>query len=254
MERWVNKVALVTGGNSGCGLKILEELAKSGMIAVGFDLGDENIQKLKKEFESYEIHSIIGDVTCDNSVQTAFEFINENFGPCSVLINSAGIANNSGIFDSKTSVSDLQKCIDVNFTGTIRCAHHAYKNMEKSDIEGCIININSVGGHRVIDMGDCKLGVYFATKHAITASTELMRLELNNLKNRKVRVTSISPGLVDTNLFETSNLSENVLAQLTKKMEKLKVNDISDVVIYALSLPQRVNISELVIRATGCQF
>lgn len=171
-----------------------------------------------------------------------------------MLINCAGIANSFGILDYEKSMDDLQKCMDVNFSGTIRCARYAFKSMEKRNVFGCIINVNSVAGHRIIDMGDCNLGLYSVSKHALVAATETLRFELNNLKNKKVRVTSISPGLIDTSLFKSSQLPETVLNRIDTKIEKLTTQDIVDVCIYVLSMPYRINVSELIIRATGSSF
>lgn len=250
MDKWKDKVALITGANSGCGLKILENFAKHGLKVVGLDVKDDEMIKLKNS----HIHCLLCDITNDVSVKCAFLWIEENLGGVDVLINCAGIANSFGILDYEKSMDDLQKCMDVNFSGTIRYARYAFKSMEKRNVFGCIINVNSVAGHRIIDMGDCKLGLYSVSKHALVAATETLRFELNNLKNKKVRVTSISPGLIDTSLFKSSQLPETFLNRIDTKIEKLTTQDIVDVCIYVLSMPYRINVSELIIRATGSSF
>lgn len=251
MNKWNNKIAVVTGGNSGCGLKILEELSSHGMIVIGLDVKDDEMIKLKNS----NMSCLICDVTCDESVEFAFLWIKEIFGSINVLINCAGIANSFAILNNEKPMKELQKCIDVNFTAAIRCSRHAFKlMMEKEDNYGIIININSVVGHQIFDMGDCHLGLYSSSKHALKAATEVMRLELNKLKNKKIRVTSISPGLIETPLFRSSNLSNEILSQIDSKIEKLTTQDIVDVIIYVLSLQYRINVSELIIRATGSSF
>lgn len=144
--------------------------------------------------------------------------------------------------------------MEVNLCGAIRCARYAFKSMTENNVQGCIINVNSVAGHRVIDMGKCMLGLYATSKHALVAATESMRLELNSMKNKNIRVTSISPGVIDTPLFKTSNLPESFLKLIDTTTEKLEPQDIADTVIYILSLPHRINVSELIIRATGSTF
>lgn len=252
MEKWRDKVAVVTGGNSGCGLKIVENLAKNGLIVVSLDLKDDEIDKLKSENE--KIHTIKCDITLDDSVNLAFEWIEKHLNGVDILINNAGISNNFGIFDHDKPMLELKKCVEVNFIATIHCSRLAYKSMMKRDSHGCIININSVAGHRVMDMGKCKLGLYTSSKYAITSATELMRIELNSENNKKIRVSSISPGLIDTPLFKSSNLPTTILEHMEEKMEKLKTEDISDMIIFVLSMPYRINISELIIRATGSTF
>jgi NADP+-dependent farnesol dehydrogenase len=250
MDKWNDKIAVVTGSNSGCGLKIVEELAKNGMQVVGLDVMDDQILKLANT----KIHPIICDITDDDSVRSAFEWIDKNLsGGVDVLVNCAGITNSSGIFSS-ISMAQLEKCMSVNCCGAIRCARHAFKSMQERNVHGIIININSVAGHRVIDMGNCQLGFYSPSKHALTAAIETMRCELNNMGNRNIRVTSISPGVIDTSLFKTSKLPEQILQQIESNMKKLKAQDIADAVVYVLSLPYRINISELMIRATGSSF
>lgn len=103
-------------------------------------------------------------------------------------------------------------------------------------------------------MRDCKLGFYSVSKHALLAASDSMRLELNNLKNTKIRITTISPGLIDTPLFKTSNLSEEILERIDTKMEKLTTQDIAETIIYILSIPYRINVSDIIIRATGSSF
>lgn len=252
MNKWRDKVAVITGANSGCGLKILRNLAEHGLKVVGLDVNDEEMTK----FKNSQIHCMLCDITSDDSVEFSFLWIEENLGGVDVLINCAGMTNNFGIldYDSEKSMENLQKCMDVNCSGHIRCSRYAFKSMKQRNVYGCIINVNSVAGHRVIDMGDCKLGLYATSKHALAAATETMRLELNNLMNKRVRVTSISPGLIDTSLFRSSHLAAPILNKIDTKMEKLTTQDIADVIIYVLSMPYRINVSELIIRATGSSF
>lgn len=250
MDKWRDKVVLITGANSGCGLKILQNLGEHGLKVVGLDLKDDEMIK----FKNSQIYCLTCDITNDVSVEGSFLWIEENLGGVDVLINCAGIANSFGILDHENPMENLQKCMDVNCSGAIRCARYAFKSMEKRNVHGCIINVNSVAGHQVIDMGDCKLGLYSVSKHALVAATETMRLELNNLRNKKIRVTSLSPGLIDTSLFKSSQLPESILNRIDTKMEKLTTQDIADVIIYILSMPYRINVSELIIRATGSSF
>lgn len=95
-------------------------------------------------------------------------------------------------------------------------------------------------------------GVYPATKFAITATSEAMRQELLIKKNKKVRVTSVSPGLVDTNIYKSINIPQHVLEMM--KAEMLKPEDIADTICYLLSLPYSVNVNEITVRAAGANY
>ena len=250
MDKWKNKVAVITGANSGCGLKILQKLSDYDLSVVCLDLNDDVVKKINNK----NVHSIICDITDSNSLSSAFMWIEENLNGVDILINNAGITNNFGILDEQINMDELEKCMNVNFLAGISCTRLAYKSMMKEDRQGCIININSVSGHRVIELGSVRLGLYIPSKFAVTAATEIMRLELNGMNNKNIRVTSVSPGLIDTPLFKSSKLPQHVVDHIDEKMEKLTTEDIADVIVYVLSVPYRINISEIILRATGSTF
>lgn len=250
MDKWKDKVAVITGANSGCGFNILQKLLEYNLCVVCLDLKDDTVKKINNK----NVHSIICDITDSKSLNSAFTWIEENLNGVDILINNAGMTNSFGILDERISIEDLKKCMDVNFLAGISCARLAYKSMMKVDKHGCIININSVSGHRVIELGSVRLGLYIPSKFAVTAATEIMRLELNGMNNKNIRVTSISPGLIDTSLFRTSKLPQHIVDHIEDKMEKLKTEDIADVIVYVLSVPYHINISEIILRATGSSF
>ncbi|KAJ3651589.1 hypothetical protein Zmor_017619 [Zophobas morio] len=120
--------------------------------------------------------------------------------------------------------------------------------MRKHDIKGHIIHINSIGGHKVSPVP--KVNVYPATKFAITALTETLRQELNALGS-KIRVTSVSPGLV---VSEMTVLNKDISEERKKLFEVrpiLQAEDIADGVVYVLSTPEHVQVHELTIKPVG---
>lgn len=160
-----------------------------------------------------------------------------------------------GIFEHNKSMKEMQNTIDLNFTASIRCARLAFKSMQKCDSHGYIININSVYGHEVAPFAadeTIQIGVYPGTKYAITASSEVMRMELNIMKNYKVRVSSVSPGVVQTGLFKAASMSDKTEGILYRR-PVLKPENIADAIAYLLSTPYEVTINELTIRATGAE-
>lgn len=91
---------------------------------------------------------------------------------------------------SDDSVEPLQEVINTNLSGVLHCTKAAYKHMKKYDSIGHIININSIYGHGVPKFVDFPaVNIYPGTKHAMTATTEVIRQELNYLKNNKVKIT-----------------------------------------------------------------
>lgn len=146
--------------------------------------------------------------------------------------------------------ADLLQTITTNYCGLINCTKAAYRHLKKADAYGHIININSISGHKVVQIGEKqKLNVYPGTKYAITATTEVLRQELNSLQNRKVRVTSISPGLVHTNIFASAGY-ENT-EQMFQALPSLRPADVSQTVLFALSVPEHVLVTELTVKPVG---
>lgn len=250
MEKSSKSVAIVTGANFGNGFATMRKLAESGITVVGLDIFTENIEKLLKEKKNLKIHAIKCDVTKDESVESAFQWVEKNLGGVDILVNNAGILRNVGVLDHQKAMSELALVIDINFTAVVRCSRLAFKSIEARDSYGYIININSIHGHSIAQFdNNVQLGVYPGTKYAITATTEVIRRELVNRKNKKIRVTSLSPGLVKTNILKAAGLSQEIEDSFLEH-PFIYPEDIADNIAYLLSTPSHVNIAEITIRPT----
>lgn len=116
----------------------------------------------------------------------------------------------------------------------------------------------SVVGHSVPNTGNPQFNVYPASKHAVTALTESLRQELNFLKT-KIKVTSVSPGVVETEIIQASAIGSGIALKEdhfkdVKDYPKLKAEDIANAVIYVLSTPAHVQVHELIIKPVGESF
>lgn len=134
---------------------------------------------------------------------------------------------------------NLRKLFEVNVIATCVCVKEAVKIMRENGESGHIIIMNSVLGHRIPDIPPNlrpPFGMYPATKHALTALCQTLRMEMNFLK-LPIKITSISPGMVDSELL--TNFNQNLVAVLPK----LKVEDVAEAVKYALSTPDRVRVN-----------
>lgn len=253
MEKWSKSIAIVTGANSGNGFGILRKFAAAGITVVGFDVNIDLIERFKTENIKLKVYSRVCDVTDNDQTEKAFKWVDDEFGGVDILVNNAGTLRNVGLLEHQKPMSELAFNVDLNFTAVVRCARLAFKSMEARDVYGYIMNINSVYGHGFPQLASgAQLGVYPSTKFAITAATEIMRLELLALKNRKVRITSISPGVVKTGIFKA--------AEFTKEMEEeilsapfLLPDDIGDTLAYLLLVPYHISIQEITVRATGSE-
>ncbi|CAG2061588.1 unnamed protein product [Timema podura] len=140
--------------------------------------------------------------------------------------------------------------MDVNVIGLSICTREAVKLMrEKGVDDGHIININSVAGHYIPNA--LNIHIYSASKHAVTVLTEGLRRELVAL-NSHIRVTSVSPGIVDTHIYESDPVNGKARKEyIFKNNPFLKPKDIADAVLYALGTPPNVQVHEITIRPVG---
>ena len=240
-----NKVALVTGASSGIGYATAVALSKAGAyVAIGARRL-ERLKDLEKEISESRgaeilVHAL--DVTnranCNSFVDAAVK----KWGTVDILVNNAGLMPLS--FFKNNKYHEWERMIDVNLKGVIYCTSAVIPHMLKKD-SGHIINMSSVAG-RVVFAGGT---VYCATKHAITAFSEGLRIEFS--PRSKIRVTCIEPGAVSTELLETiTDESMTRFIEGSKKMESLQARDIADSILYALQAPSHVNVNEILIRPT----
>lgn len=147
---------------------------------------------------------------------------------------------------------ELKKIVDVNLMGLVYCTRAAFRTMKAREF-GSIININSITGHFVPFPTEdvASYNTYAASKYGVTATNEVLRQELacSEFKN-KIRVTSLSPGEVKTDMIEASGFQGSADAYF-KSVPVLLPEDIADGIVYILSTPFRVNVTELTIRPTG---
>ncbi|XP_055612045.1 farnesol dehydrogenase-like [Uranotaenia lowii] len=240
MDRWIGKVAVVTGASSGIGAAIAKDLASAGMIVIGLARRVERVEALKKDLPkkaSGNLHAMKCDVSDEQNILKTFKTINEKFGGIDVLLNNAGILRQTDLLEAGNSQM-LKEVLDTNVMGLVICSREAFQSMKQRSVDGHIIHINSITGHHVVNFP--KLSMYPASKFAVTAITETMRNELRTAET-KIKVTSISPGAVKTEIIEGLPLD----------FQMLEPEDISAGVLYVLGTPPRVQVHELMIKPVG---
>lgn len=237
-----NKIAVITGATGGIGGAIAKKLSKEGcrLILTGRDM--EALKKLKQELNGESIIVEI-DVADSNSVEKAFENIFSHFDHLDILVNSAGVMPLSYL--KNRHLEEWLQTIEVNVKGTLRMIDGALPSMKKHK-SGHIVNIASVDGKELYKGG----AIYGASKAAIIALSRAMRMELS--PEFGIKVTSIEPGTVDTDLREDITDEELLKDKDYNKQEpKLKPEDIARAVLYALKEPEGVNVNELLIKPAG---
>ncbi|XP_077284826.1 farnesol dehydrogenase-like [Arctopsyche grandis] len=246
MNRWKGKVAVVSGASAGVGAEITRALGEQGVTVIGLSRKHVKLQVFIKENHT-KIHSFNCDVANEESIIETFKLIEEQFGGVDIMINNAGISKFSGLVDGESE--SWKEMLDINVMAMNICNREALKSMRRRGDDGYIININSIAGHRISPTPN--LGMYTATKYAVTALTQCLRNDLRNLGS-DIRVASISPGLVatDASMNPVPNLNKNIQCDFKAPPSGyLAVTDVSQAIISILSLPQNVEIVEMVIKS-----
>lgn len=146
--------------------------------------------------EKGKFHPFQTDVTKEDEILRAFEWVKQNFGAFHILINNVGVFKHFPLSDFKSE--DARALFDVNVLSLAIANREALKTFKEKDIIGHIININSILGHIIYDVPN--IGMHAASKHAVTALTEALYLEINRLKlgikvtvsqNDKIIITTV---------------------------------------------------------------
>jgi len=225
-----DKKVLITGASSGIGRAIAEALFKEGAEVIGLCRSVENLPP--------GVTPLSCDLSEPDQIATAFSSLDH----LDILINDAGLA-----YLSPISTGDPEKWksmwqINVHALGL--CSQQALKLFPPSG--GHILNISSLSGHRVPPTG----GFYAATKFAVRAMTEALRSELK-LVNSATRISSISPGFVDTPLLDHYFAGrEDQLAQTRAEVNMLTPQNIAATALHILSAPPGVEINDVLLRSS----
>lgn len=240
----IRPVAVVTGASSGIGAATARRLAQEGFHVVAAARRTERLASLVTEITEAggEATGVTCDVTSEESVAALGDAVAATAGPLQVLVNNAGGA--LGMEPIETArVADWQWMYEVNVLGTLRVTQRLLPALIASG-QGTVVVISSTAGLIVYEGG----GGYTAAKHAETALTETLRLELCG---RPVRVVEIDPGLVKTDEFSLVRFRGDASAAeavYEGVAEPLVAEDVADCVAWCVTRPHHVNVDRLVVR------
>ncbi|HDA2771964.1 TPA: SDR family oxidoreductase [Staphylococcus aureus] len=224
-----DKIAVVTGAGSGIGEAIATLLHEEGAKVVLAGRNKDKLQNVANQLAQDSVKVVPTDVTKKEEVDELIKMAQQTFGGLDIVINSAGQMLSSKITDYQ--VDEWNSMIDVNIKGTLYTAKAALPTMLEQS-SGHLINIASISGFEVTKSST----IYSATKAAVHTITQGLEKEL---AKTGVKVTSISPGMVDTAITATYNPTDR---------KKLEPQDIAEAVLYALTQPKHVNVNEITVR------
>jgi len=242
----MRKIALVTGATAGIGMAVAEILAKNGHNLIITGRRKELLDNLKNELGvkyKSDVLALNFDIRDRKQTEDAIDNLPKAWKNIDVLINNAGLA--AGLAPiQEGSVDDWEQMIDTNIKGLLYITRKVAPLMVKRG-SGHIVNISSVSAKETYEGGN----VYGATKHAVDALNKGMRLDL---VKHNVRVTSIAPGMVDTEFSLVRFKGDKTRAdKVYEGLTPLSADDVAEAVWFALSRPAHVNINDMLIMPTA---
>lgn len=239
-----DKVVVITGASSGLGEAAAKHLSGLGATVVLGARRADRIDKLAKEIHDNggNALAIVVDITQRDQVKRLVDAAVEAFGRVDVILNNAGVMPLSPI--DRLNVDEWDMMIDVNIKGVLNGIAAVLPYMKEQKF-GQIINTSSVAGHKVFNGS----AVYSATKFAVRALTEGLRMEV---KPYNIRTTIVCPGAVKTELLE--HITEADVQQANKDyvgVVGISPDSFARVVAFAISQPEDVDINEIIFRPTG---
>lgn len=234
------RTALITGATSGIGRATASLLAQNGVRLIICGRRQERLDQLSQQWSAQtQVHTLNFDVRDKQAVHKAIASVPPQFLPIDILINNAGNAHGLDPIQQGSS-DDWDAMMDINVKGLLYVTQAVLPQMIEQQ-NGHIINIGSTAGKEVYPKGN----VYCASKHAVDAINQGMRLDLNGMG---IRVGAINPGLVETEFSEVRFKGDTDRAQTVyQNYTPLQPEDIADIIWFALTRPRHVNIADLTV-------
>lgn len=237
-------VVLITGCSSGIGYETAKIFAENQFKVIMASRNLKPLIRLKKKFEKKNPFLLLLELDVRNKekVFKAIETLPADFKNIDILVNNAGIGLGLDKFQDGNP-EEWEIMVDTNIKGLLFVTRAVLPNMIKRN-KGHIINIGSVAGREVYPGGN----IYCATKFAVRGLTKALKVDL---LGTKIRVTTIDPGMVETNFSNVRFRGDKERAKkVYEGMIPLKGKDIADAVYYCATRPPHCNILELVIMPT----
>jgi NADP-dependent 3-hydroxy acid dehydrogenase YdfG len=236
------KTALITGASSGIGMATAKIFARNGINLILCGRRQERLDTLKNELNSLcNIHILNFDVRNKKDVFLKIKSLPKVFSTIDILINNAGNAHGLDNIQ-EGNLEDWDAMIDINVKGLLYVSKAVLPTMLLSQ-SGHIINIGSTAGKEVYPKGN----VYCASKYAVDAINQGMRIDLNG---KGIKVGAINPGMVATEFSEVRFKGDTQKAtKIYQGFTPLQAKDIAEIIWFTVTRPAHVNIADLTVMA-----
>ncbi|TAJ15021.1 SDR family oxidoreductase [Marinilabiliaceae bacterium JC017] len=242
----MKKIAMVTGATSGIGKATANKLAALEYHLIITGRRKERLQELQSQLEdkyNCKVIALVFDIRDNKQTEKALGMLEDKWKNIDILVNNAGLAAGADPIQEGLW-SDWEQMIDTNVKGLLFLSKQVIPHMIKQQ-KGHIINISSIAGKEVYAGGN----VYCASKHAVDAITKGMRIDL--LKHN-IKVTSISPGMVETEFSLVRYHGDKEKAdKVYKGLTPLFAEDIADTIEFVVTRPPHVNINDILVMPTA---
>lgn len=240
----MSKTAFITGATSGIGRATAAYFANNGINLILCGRREQRLKELKEDLNKrVKVHTLCFDVRDRDLVNKAVQSLPKDFMKIDILVNNAGNAHGLDPIE-EGSLDDWDAMMDINVKGLLYVSKAILPQMIERN-EGHIINIGSTAGKEVYPKGN----VYCASKHAVDAINQGMRIDLNKYG---IRVGAVNPGLVETEFSNVRFKGDDDRADnVYKGFQPLTPEDIADIIHFVVTRPYHVNIADLVVMPTA---
>ena len=237
-----NKIALITGATSGIGKATAKIFAKNGIDLILCGRRQDRLDELEKELNQFsKVQTLNFDVRDKEDVFSKINSLPVAFSEIDILLNNAGNAHGLDPFQDG-DISDWEAMIDINVKGLLYVSKAVLPKMLVRE-SGHIINIGSTAGKEVYPKGN----VYCASKYAVDAINQGMRIDLNG---KGIKVGAINPGMVETEFSEIRFKGDKEKAsKVYQGFTPLQPKDIAEIIWFTVTRPSHVNITDLTVMA-----
>ncbi|MBF6607145.1 MAG: SDR family NAD(P)-dependent oxidoreductase [Flavobacterium sp.] len=238
------KTVLITGATSGIGRATARAFAKNSFKLILCGRREDRLAELQDELAPLtSVHTLLFDVRDKDEVRRNIDSLPTSFSDIDILINNAGNAHGLDPIQDG-DLTDWDSMIDINVKGLLYVSKAVIPKMIDRRA-GHIINIGSTAAKEVYPNGN----VYCATKHAVDAINQGMRMDLNQYG---IRVGGIHPGMVATEFSEVRFKGDvERAAKVYAGFEPLQAEDIADIIVFVVTRPAHVNIADLLVMSTA---